>query len=90
MIEVKHLYKSFDDKEVLHDINLQFDEGKANLIIGQSGSGKTVLVKKHSGIMYTYQGTSNVRWTQLCSNEQARKSHDATRNGHGVPKLCIV
>ena len=42
MIEVKHLYKSFGDKEVLKDINAVFEDGKTNLIIGQSGSGKTV------------------------------------------------
>ena len=45
MIEVKHLYKSFEDKEVLTDINATFENGKTNLIIGQSGSGKTVLMK---------------------------------------------
>ncbi len=44
MIEVKHLTKSFDGKEVLHDISARFDSGKTNLIIGQSGSGKTVLI----------------------------------------------
>ena len=38
MIEVRHLYKSFDDKEVLKDINATFENGKTNLIIGQSGS----------------------------------------------------
>ena len=37
MIEIKHLYKSFEDKEVLHDINAMFENGKTNLIIGQSG-----------------------------------------------------
>ena len=45
MIELKHLYKSFEDKEVLKDINAVFENGKTNLIIGQSGSGKTVLMK---------------------------------------------
>ena len=45
MIEVKNLYKSFEDKEVLKDISITFEDGKTNLIIGQSGSGKTVLMK---------------------------------------------
>ena len=45
MIEVKGLYKSFEDKAVLKDINATFENGKTNLIIGQSGSGKTVLMK---------------------------------------------
>ena len=44
MIEVKDIYKSFDDKEVLKGINTKFEDGKTNLIIGQSGSGKTVLM----------------------------------------------
>ena len=51
MIEVKNLYKSFEDKEVLHDISTHFDNGKTNLIIGQSGSGKTVLMKNLVGLL---------------------------------------
>ena len=45
MILVKNIYKSFDQSEVLKEINTSFDRGKTNLIIGQSGSGKTVLLK---------------------------------------------
>lgn len=45
MIEVKNLSKQFSGKEVLHNINVTFEKGKTNLIIGQSGSGKTVLLK---------------------------------------------
>ena len=45
MIEVKHLTKSFDGKEVLHDISARFASGKTNQIIGQSGSDKTMLMK---------------------------------------------
>ena len=51
MIELRNLYKSFEDKEVLHDINAVFEEGKTNLIIGQSGSGKTVLMKNIVGLL---------------------------------------
>lgn len=56
MIEVKHLYKSFDDKEVLVDINAVFETGKTNLIIGQSGSGKTVLMKNLVGLLDPTKG----------------------------------
>ncbi|MDD7256935.1 MAG: ATP-binding cassette domain-containing protein [Prevotellaceae bacterium] len=56
MIEVKHLYKSFADKEVLKDINAVFENGKTNLIIGQSGSGKTVLMKNLVGLLDPTQG----------------------------------
>ena len=50
MIEVKNLYKSFGDIEVLKDISTVFEDGKTNLIIGQSGSGKTVLMKNLVGL----------------------------------------
>ena len=52
MIEVKHLDKFFDGgtRQVLFDINAKFYDGKVNLIIGQSGSGKTVLVKNIVGL----------------------------------------
>ena len=51
MIEVKNLNKSFGEKQVLCDINVRFEDGKTNLIIGQSGSGKTVLVKNIVGLL---------------------------------------
>ena len=44
MIEVKNLTKRFEDKTVLDNISTVFETGKTNLIIGQSGSGKTVLL----------------------------------------------
>lgn len=56
MIEVKNLYKSFEDKEVLKDISATFEDGKTNLIIGQSGSGKTVLMKNLVGLLEPTSG----------------------------------
>jgi phospholipid/cholesterol/gamma-HCH transport system ATP-binding protein len=56
MIEVKHLCKSFEGREVLKDISTVFEEGKTNLIIGQSGSGKTVLVKNLVGLFEPTSG----------------------------------
>ena len=56
MIEVKHLYKSFEDKDVLKDINTIFEDGKTNLIIGRSGSGKTVLMKNRVGLLIPTKG----------------------------------
>ena len=56
MIELKDLHKSFGDKEVLKGINAQFEDGKTNLIIGQSGSGKTVLMKNLVGLFEPTSG----------------------------------
>lgn len=56
MIEVKKLYKSFEDKDVLKNIDARFENGKTNLIIGQSGSGKTVLMKCIVGLLAPEKG----------------------------------
>src|SRR3712207_7694109 len=56
MIEVKGLYKSFEDKTVLEAIDATFENGKTNLIIGQSGSGKTVLMKCIVGLLVPEKG----------------------------------
>lgn len=45
MIEIKNINKSFGENQILHDISAQFETGKVNLIIGQSGQGKSVLTK---------------------------------------------
>ena len=45
MIEVINVSKSFGDVQVLHDINTRFEKGKVNMVIGQSGQGKSVLTK---------------------------------------------
>ncbi|MDY5321624.1 MAG: ATP-binding cassette domain-containing protein [Prevotella sp.] len=70
MIEVKNLTKSFEDKTVLFDINARFEQGKTNLVIGQSGSGKTVLMKNLIGLLdptsgeVLYDGRSFVNMTK--------------------------
>jgi phospholipid/cholesterol/gamma-HCH transport system ATP-binding protein len=51
MIIVENVNKSFGKKQVLHNINLSFEKGKVNLVIGRSGSGKTVLMKCLIGLL---------------------------------------
>ena len=57
MIEVNDIHKSFGDAHVLKGISTTFEEGKTNLIIGSSGSGKTVFIKCLLGLLIPEQGT---------------------------------
>ena len=50
MIKGEHIFKSFDGRTILEDISVEFESGKTNLIIGRSGSGKTVLLKTLVGL----------------------------------------
>jgi phospholipid/cholesterol/gamma-HCH transport system ATP-binding protein len=75
MIEVKNLYKSFGDKEVLKGISATFETGKTNMIIGRSGSGKTVFVKSILGLITPDSGTVSFDgriWDRLSLNEQRK------------------
>lgn len=57
MIEVKELCKSFDGRQVLDHVSTVFEDGKTNLIIGQSGSGKTVLMNNLVGLLEPTSGS---------------------------------
>ncbi len=73
MIELQHIYKSFEDKEVLHDINASFRDGEVNLIIGQSGSGKTVLMKNIVGLFTPDKGKIMYDDRDFCSLSKREK-----------------
>lgn len=71
MIEVKNLCKSFGEKSVLSNISATFLKGQTNLIIGQSGSGKTVLLKSIVGLLDITSGEiwyDSIRFDQLNFN----------------------
>ena len=73
MIEVENLHKSFEDAHVLKGITTTFDKGKTNLIIGQSGSGKTVFVKCLLGLITPEEGTISYEgkiYSKLSPDEQ--------------------
>ncbi|RLD38055.1 MAG: ABC transporter ATP-binding protein [Bacteroidetes bacterium] len=57
MIEARSIFKSFENMDVLKDINILFERGKINQIIGQSGSGKTVLIKCLVGLFEVSKGS---------------------------------
>jgi len=70
MIEIKNIHKSFDGNSIIKGISTLFEKGKTNLIIGQSGSGKTVLLKCLLGLHnpdsgeIIYDGVSNLEMTE--------------------------
>ncbi len=57
MIKVENAYKYFNGEVVLNDVSVHFEPGKTNLIIGQSGSGKTVLMKSIVGLYHIEKGS---------------------------------
>ncbi len=73
MISVKGLYKSYNDNHVLNDVSVTFEQGKCNMIIGRSGSGKTVLLKSIVGLVKVDQGEiwyDDKNFTQMNEREQ--------------------
>lgn len=79
MIEVKDITKSFDGRTVLHEVSATFATGKTNLIIGQSGSGKTVLMKSLVGLLtpkaakYSLTGVMSYPWISSNARTCVRK-----------------
>jgi phospholipid/cholesterol/gamma-HCH transport system ATP-binding protein len=78
MIEVKNLFKSYDGTFVLNDVSAKFMQGKCNLIIGRSGSGKTVLLKSIAGLLEVDEGeiwfgNENFSHMDIKGRQQIRK-----------------
>ena len=74
MIQVDHIVKSFDGIQVLQGISTVFEKGKTNLIIGQSGSGKTVFLKCLLGLFQTDSGKilfENKAISEMTVNERS-------------------
>jgi len=82
VIEVRNVSKSFDNKEVLKDVSVLFEKGKTNLIIGQSGSGKTVLLKSIVGLHDIDQG--KVIYNDVVFNELNFKDKKEMRKQIGM------
>ncbi len=73
MITIKNLYKSYDGNHVLNDVSVNFEKGKCNMIIGRSGSGKTVLLKSIAGLLKVDQGEiwyDDQEFTKMNDREQ--------------------
>jgi phospholipid/cholesterol/gamma-HCH transport system ATP-binding protein len=74
MITINNINKSFKDQQVLFDVSAQFETGKVNLIIGQSGSGKSVLAKSMVGLHEVDSGEILFNGHDFTSMERSEKS----------------
>jgi phospholipid/cholesterol/gamma-HCH transport system ATP-binding protein len=92
MIEVQNITKSFDGTEVLKGISTIFEKGKTNLIIGQSGSGKTVFLKCLLGLFEADSGKILFEGKRLKKNECSRAVYFTTRDGNGFFRAvpCLI
>ena len=82
MIKVENLNKSFDGVQVLKNINVEYETGKCNMIIGASGSGKTVLLKNLIGLMTPDSGS--IYYDDRCTANMSYKERMLLRRDIGV------
>ncbi|MFC2110096.1 ABC transporter ATP-binding protein [Bacteroidota bacterium] len=82
MIEVNNIHKSFGEAKILKGINASFEKGKTSLIIGQSGSGKTVFLKSLLGLHIPEQGT--ISFDGRISGEMNKKDKRQLRQDIGM------
>lgn len=72
MIEIVNLHKSFGNNYVLRGVNLTIEEGETNVIIGKSGSGKSVLLKHIVGLIFPDEGYVKVGGEIISNNDQKK------------------
>ncbi len=82
MIRGENIVKIFDGRRVLDDVSVLFDAGKTNLIIGRSGSGKTVLLKSLVGLHEIDEG--NIYFDEQCYTQLGFKERKAVRKDIGM------
>ena len=82
MIRADHISKTFEGRTVLNDISVEFDTGKTNLIIGRSGSGKTLLLKSLVGLHEVDEGT--IYYDDVCFSQLAFKARKQIREDIGM------
>jgi len=89
MIELKNISKSFGENNVLKNVSLKFKKGETNLIIGQSGSGKTVLLKSIIGLHEVDEG--QVIYDDRIFSDMTNKERKSVRRDIGmVFQLCFL
>lgn len=82
MIEIRDLYKTFDQTQVLNGLNLSVRQGETKVIIGRSGAGKSVLLKSIVGIVPADSGSIKVDGEELTTLDQ--RAYDRVRKNIGL------
>ena len=82
MIEARNIWKRFGELQVLEDVSVKFDQGKTNLIIGQSGSGKTVFLKCLIGLFDPDEG--EVIYDDIVFNKMSFSEKKLVRQNIGM------
>lgn len=82
MIKAQNIFKSFEGRTVLNDITVEFGTGQTNLIIGRSGSGKTVLLKSLVGLHDVDKGA--IYYDDICFSTLDFKTRKAIRKDVGM------
>ena len=73
MIEIKNLCKSYDDKQVLKDLNITIENGKIFGLVGINGAGKSTLLRLMSGIFEPNNGSIKYDGDEVFENEKVKK-----------------
>ena len=82
MIKAENIVKSFEGRTILNDISVEFGTGQTNLIIGRSGSGKTVLLKSLVGLHDVDEGA--IYYDDICFSKLNFKARKAIRKDVGM------
>ncbi len=85
MIECKNINKTFNGKQILTDVSATFEQGKTNLIIGASGTGKSVLLKTLVGLVHPDSGSVLYDGRDFTL---ADKAGDPQRNRYAFSRRC--
>jgi phospholipid/cholesterol/gamma-HCH transport system ATP-binding protein len=90
MIQVENIHKSFGDNKVLKGISTSFEKGKTSLIIGQSGSGKTVFLKCLLGLFGLDSGNILYDKDNYAKPDFKKEKKNQRKNGYGLSGQCFI
>ena len=90
VIEIDNLKKSFGNQEVLTDVSLKLFNGENLVVVGKSGTGKSVLIKCIVGLLNSDGGTINVFQKKINDIKQKRIWRTETENRVSFSEWCII